>query len=126
MTQGEIIWKYDRITNSSALSHGFGVDIFKCIQLALNFSLVSVPTKGWASLVPGKNIWDVGMAQEVSAGRADIALAKTSILQYRAASLSYLVPIHALILTAFFRQPSASTVRNILLLPFEPPLWIGF
>jgi len=56
---------------------------------------ISLPTTGWASVFPN-GTWQEGMAQEVLAGRADIGLAKTSILPYRAEALGYLQPIHTL------------------------------
>ena len=60
-----------------------------------NNSSEAISTDGWATQFSNGS-WASGMAKEVIEGNADIGLAKTSILPYRAKALSYLVPVHTL------------------------------
>jgi len=53
-----------------------------------------VTAKGWATQHPNGS-W-FGMARQILDNEADLSLAKTSILPYRAKALAYLVPTHGL------------------------------
>jgi len=81
-----------------------------------------VAGEGW--IEQSENGTWVGMAKQLQNDEADISISFSMFLSYRLVGLDFLHSASFGILKAFFRQPSASSIRDIFITPFNADLWI--
>ncbi|CAG7719355.1 unnamed protein product [Allacma fusca] len=110
--------EYDEISGKAI--RGLGTDVLNYLENALNFSMSFVKTNFFVRLI--NDTWS-SMAQQIIDGETDVAVVKTTYLPNRKGPFTFLVPHYTDGIYAFFKQPPASSIRNIFTEPFTQSLW---
>lgn len=63
------------------------------------------------------------MARQIRAGDADLAISQSTQISYRFKGLGFLHPTSGGLVKVFFRQPPASSIRDIFISPFKAEIW---
>ncbi|CAL8122384.1 unnamed protein product [Orchesella dallaii] len=110
--------------NGSALrlQRGFSVNVFRDLQCIMNFR-EEIVLGSTNQLLVVINETQMPLLAELNSGKADISLNQASVYAERAKVCSFLQPTYSGIYQAFFQQPSANSIRNIVSAPFTAPLW---
>jgi len=66
-----------------------------------------------------------GFAAQLQNDEGEVAINLSTFLPYRLRGLDFLHAFERGRIQAFFRQPKARTIRNILISPLEPRLWLS-
>jgi hypothetical protein len=61
--------------------------------------------------------------EQLNKGEADLVMGMSLVVDFRARELTFLQPTISTLIHAFFQQPSANSIRNIVTAPFQTNLW---
>ncbi|CAL8130174.1 unnamed protein product [Orchesella dallaii] len=110
-------------TSKIKLDHGFSVNIFHDLQLMMNFE-EEVILGGKDKQTIASNETQMPLIPELNTDKADISLYQASMYKDRAEVCTFLQPTYSGIYRAFFQQPTASSIRDIVSAPFKAQLWL--
>ncbi|CAL8123879.1 unnamed protein product [Orchesella dallaii] len=127
----EVNWDVDESTGNITIFGGMAVDIFRDFQDLLNFSGEIVPGD-WllTGSQPNVNISALNLkpvtGDLMKKRKVEIMIGHLTPIPSRLQSSDILMPSSYNRLWAYIHQPSASSVRDIFTIAFQPPLWIAF
>ncbi|CAL8095559.1 unnamed protein product [Orchesella dallaii] len=103
--------------------NGMCLDILLAMQISMNFSFVPMKGNGWVGVLPNGS-W-TGMAAQLINEEGDLSIAQASMLLMinQLNGISFLHPSSTGQFVALFRQPKASSYKNLLTSVLTTQCW---